>query len=423
MKPHAILCAALLCLGLAGGAQAKEKKAVAPARAAAGSAAAGAASRACTPGDLEGCTAAAERQLAADPGDASFDTERKAAQGTLRTACAGGVQRACSKLADSLERFSNPAVASDDALKIVTLRTHTCEAGDARDCEKLGQDLLERRGVQSPRGAAAALQKACEAKRTSACLRLASLVESGAAGAPDPAAGVKLREKACDLGDAEACSAAADALGRGLASKDAKKVAALDEKSCTLGRGATCWSLSRAALQAGQDKEKDKDKRAGPEASLAWLRKGCDGGDGNSCWELSRLTSAGQTGGPRDDEKALDLMLLACAQGKGGEECRDATVTNLRNYLPPPPPPPPAPPRVHNWVPTLVAAGLTAVAGGAGLQQALQSRSAGSDLKFSPTTDSIAARTAIDTANRRSRVLYATAAGLAAVTVAFTFVF
>ncbi len=421
MKSHAILCAALLCLGLGSGAGAKEKRAAAPARGTAGSAAAGAGGRGCDPSDLEGCTNVAERQLAADPGDASFDAGRKQAQAWLRAACAGGVLRACSRLADSLERFASPAAASDDALKIVTLRTRTCDAGDARDCEKLGQDLLDRRGLHSPRGAAAALQRACEAKRASACLRLAALLESGDAGASDAGAGVKLREKACDLGDAEACAAAADALGRGLTSKDQQRVAALDEKSCTLGRGATCWSLSRAALQAGPDAK--KDKKVDPELPLSYLRKGCDGGDGNSCWELSRLTSAGQAGGPRDDDKALDLMLLACAQGKGGLECRDATVTTLRVFLPPPPPPPPAPPRVHNWVPTLVAAGLTAVAGIAGVQQAMQSQSGASDIKLQPSTDSVATRAAIDNADRRSRVLYATAAGLAAVTVTFSFVF
>ena len=186
-----------------------------------------------------------------------------------------------------------------------------------------------------------------------------------------------------------------------------------------LGHGATCWNLSRAALKAAPE----KDKAAGSEQSLGYLRKGCDGGDGNSCWELSRLTSEGQAGGPRDDEKAVDLMLLACAQGKSGDECRDASVTSLRAFLAPPPPPPPAPPRVHNWLPTLVAAGLTAVAGGAGLQQALLSRSRASDIKIFPTTDSPDSRRGIDDANRRSRVLYATASGLAVVTVAFFFVF
>ena len=403
----ATLLFAILCFGV--GAEAKEKKPGGQARSG------GAPAGGCDPADLEGCTAWAERQLAADPGDMSFDSERKEAQGHLRTACAGGVQRACSKLADSLERLG-PAI-GDDALRVITLRTRTCEAGDARDCEKLGGSLLESRGLQNSPEAARVLRKACDAKRTTACLRLASVFESGQIGVPDPAAGLKLREKACDLGDADACDAAADSWGRGVNSKDAKKARALDEKACALGRGASCSGLSRAEASTAGGKKTDPDK------ALEFLRKACDGGDGNACWELSRLTSAGQAGGPRDDDKAVDLMLLACAQGKVGEECRDATVASLRTNLPPLPPAPEPPPRAHNWVPVLVAAGLAALAGGAGLQQAISSQEGANDLKLYPSADSLVKRQTIDTSNKRSRVLYATAGALAAVTVTFYFVF
>ena len=102
MKSSALLCATLLCLGAA--AEAREKTPGGRARGAGASAATG-----CDPADLEACAAWAERQLAADPGDQGFERERKEAQASLRTACSGGVLRACSSLADSLERFSPAA--------------------------------------------------------------------------------------------------------------------------------------------------------------------------------------------------------------------------------------------------------------------------------------------------------------------------
>jgi TPR repeat protein len=410
MKPFALLCAALLCLapGTAR-AQAKEKRPAGKA-----------AVKSCDPADLEGCTAWAERVLAADPGDQTFEAERKEAQARLRAACAGNVLHSCSVLADALERFA--VNRPDDALKLVTLRTRTCANGDLRDCEKLGRDLLERRGVTSPRDAAAALRRACDGKRPAACLRLAALLDSGDLGAPDSSASLVLRERACELGDAGACASAGDALGRGLTSRDRAKVRTLDDKACALGRGATCLALFRAE-QAAVKVEKVPAPGPLSDKALDYLRRGCDVGDGNSCWELSRLTAGGGAGGPRDDDKAVDLMLLGCAQGKGGPVCRDASVSSLRALLPPPPAPPPAPPRLHNWLPTLVAAGVTALAGGAGVQQALQSQSGASDLRANPSLDSVDKRRGIDDANRRSRVLYAAAGALAAVTVTFYFVF
>jgi TPR repeat protein len=412
MKSLLVAAAGLLLLSALPALAAKERKGGASAK---GSQAA--APRGCDPQDLEGCTAWAERQLAADPGDASFDDERKEAQGNLRTACAGGVLRACSKLADSLERLLKTP---DDNVRIVTLRTRTCGQGEARDCEKLGLNLLTLRGVQDPQKAQAALTAACEAKRLAACGRLATLLEAGEAGPPDAAAGLLLREKMCDAGDGEACADAADRLGRGLTSKDPAKARALDEKACGRGRGASCWALAQATFTQAEA-ARAEEKKPLEERAQGFLRKGCDGGDGNSCWALSRLTSGGVLG-PRDDEKAIDLMLLACAQGKGGAVCGDATVGSLRKHLPPVPVPP-APPRQHNWTPTLLAAGATLLAAGFGAQQALLSQSRADDLKHNPATDTLGKRSLVDLANNRSRALYLGAAGLAAVTVTFYFVF
>ena len=403
MKP--VVLVALLLATLSHGAWAKEKKAGARGRGA--GAAAG-----CDPQDLEGCAKLAERRLAADPGDASFADERRAAQQQLRSACAGGVLHACSSLADSEERFPS----GDELFKAATLRTRTCEGGDARDCEKLGVQLAEGRGLSpDPVRAAEALRRGCEAGSGSACRRLSGLLGAGAGA--DPAVAQRWRERGCDLGDADACAEAADASGRGVLARDPKKSRALDEKACALGRGASCFSLARAEPPTGADKKPEPSNVAG------WLRKGCDGSDGNSCWELAQLTMAGKAGGPRDDEKALDLMLLACAQGKAGEVCRDATEQNLRAALPPPPDGPPPPPRARSWIPTLGAGAAAIGLGITGAYQAAQSHQLATDLGNDPANDTRGRRDTIDAYNKRSRLFYGGAALLALTSATIFFVF
>ena len=404
MKSAVVL--ALLLAALSHGAWAKEKKAGQRGRGAGGTAAAS-----CDPADLDGCAKLAERRLAADPGDVSFEGDRKEARQQLRGACAGGVLHACSSLADSEERFPS----GDELFRAATLRTRTCEGGDVRDCEKLGVQLIEGRGLATdPVRAAEALRRACEGGSVSSCRRLAVLLASGASA--DPAATQRWRERGCDLGDADACAEASEAFGRGLLARDAKKGRALDEKACALGRGASCFVLARAEPATGAEKKPDLVAAAG------WLRKGCDGSDGNSCWELAQLTMHGKAGA-RDDERALDLMLLACAQGKGGEACRDATEQSLRAALPPPPAGPPPPPRQRSWVPVL---GTSAAALGlaiTGVYQATQSRQLASDLGLDPQHDTQGRRDAIDAYNKRSRLLYGGAALLLVTSATFFFVF
>ena len=391
----AVLVALLLAFPLSS-ARAKEKKAGAHGTSA------GAASR-CDPLDLEGCAKLAEQRLAKDPGDASFDDERKEAQQQLRVACAGGLLRACSSLADSEERFDS----AEGAFRAATLRTRTCAAGNLRDCERLGSQLEAGRGLAADPGRAAeVLRRCCEAGSAACCRRLSGLFDNGRAVVSEPP--LRWRERGCELGDADACSEAADFLGRGVLARDAKKARALDEKACGLGRGASCWSLSR------QEPAEVTGKK------LELLKQGCDGSDGDSCWELAQLTMNGKASGPRDDEKALDFLMLACAQGKPGEACRDATAQSLRALLPPPPP---APPRVHNWAPALVAGAATIGLGVTGAYQALQSRSLASDLGSDPAHDTQIRRDEIDRFNRRSRLFYAGAAVFAITTATLAVVF
>jgi hypothetical protein len=127
--------------------------------------------------------------------------------------------------------------------------------------------------------------------------------------------------RACELGDGEACTEAAQALVDRPGGAKGGEVAPLLEKGCAAKTGSACNGLGQLFHRAGDHAR-----------AQAYFERGCDAGHGVSCHNLGELMLAGYTKLDRalyekaqsracaagEQEDCELMMAAATASGKGG---------------------------------------------------------------------------------------------------------
>lgn len=200
--------------------------------------------------------------------------DRAKAATLLRGACEDDVPWACYRLGQAVRR--GRGVPRDDVQAIRLLRA-ACEGGVGKGCTA-AEDI--RAGLMAPPGAneagseqVARFEKACEVGETQACFWAGGMLHAGLVVAPDWGRAARLYRKACDLDHAQACFALGGLYAAGAEGIDADKTkaAALYEKACNGGNGAACLSVGHV-YQAGDGVRAD-----GAKANRAY-KKACAGG-------------------------------------------------------------------------------------------------------------------------------------------------
>ncbi len=159
----------------------------------------------------------------------------------------------------------------------------------------------------------------------------------GSAGtAEEPAA--EGAAKACDSGDARACSSLARRYGFGLGvEQDAAKVVELNQKACAGGDGAGCEVLAWLH-KFGRVVQKDQAKASTfAERAVALYEEQCGSGDGHACVRAGRLRQAAKVAGvecrehPGSREALTQLWRKGCDLGEASA-CDDLWATLDRPY-------------------------------------------------------------------------------------------
>lgn len=147
----------------------------------------------------------------------------------------------------------------------------------------------------------------CEAGVAEACGLAGQELLQGASA--DPARGITLLTKGCDLGNAASCGVVGYATANGMfgVTADPAKGVALYQKACTGGDLNSCGNLG-GAYATGKGVKQDyaeARKRYTP---------ACDGGIAHACFGLGQMLTQG-LGGPKDEAKGKELIQKACTGG------------------------------------------------------------------------------------------------------------
>ena len=172
---------------------------------------------------------------------------------------------------------------------------HTCKASDVQDCsaqcdknDVVSCALLGAHYASANDAAKAGppLKKACDAGEAHACTNLGVLAEGGGSRDAGTAA---LFQKGCAGGDAIGCRH----YGATLAGKDDGKAFAAYQKACEGGDPAGCGLLGTAyANGAGVARD--------PAKGADYKRRACDGGDARSCADVAALLESGKVIGKNE---------------------------------------------------------------------------------------------------------------------------
>jgi len=231
----------------------------------------------------------------------------------LAEACDAGRRLACADLGLLLEEGG--ALRRDGPRALAYLE-RACDAGVGWACTELGLVLL--RHGEGERGRAALLEGCAIGSGAACTVRLADVT--------DPAAALRLAERACDLGDVDGCVALAARTPGG-------PTAGTLDRACRLGSSEACAALRADALgerceagvaadclRLGVLLEEGRVMRPDGAAAAARYARACERGSGEACWRLGRLHRAG-AGVARDEARARKLLAGACAGGER-EACR-----------------------------------------------------------------------------------------------------
>ena len=192
------------------------------------------------------------------------------------------------------------AAEADDALnvndipKALNALNRACVFGDAHSCAREGVYLATNpQQTGDVQRANVLLSQACDNNDGLGCEQLAM--------SADDAKAAQLYDKACSLGDNNACGKLAFRLhsGRGT-SVDNARAFQLAQQSCQAGAGIGCAALGRAYLD-GWNGTVDKDQ------AKTLFTRSCDLNDGHGCADLAEVTT--------DPTEAARLRAKACAQG------------------------------------------------------------------------------------------------------------
>jgi TPR repeat protein len=156
--------------------------------------------------------------------------------------------------------------------------------------------------------AAAVYTKACDGGDADACSDLGLLFEQGNGVGEDGARATALFTRACDAGSPLGCANLGLLFEGGLGvAKDEAHAAALYTKACDAGNTSGCSFL---AFLLGEGRGVAKDEAR----SMALFTKACDGGDGRSCLNLGSLFERGR-GVTKDEARAAPFYVKACDAG------------------------------------------------------------------------------------------------------------
>jgi TonB family protein len=182
----------------------------------------------------------------------------------LEGACGPGLGAACHALAVLLDSGDGVARDPERARKLLAEACHwgqtpacegACDQGDGNLCLAWAQNLSAAERPE-PARIDQAYERACNAAAAQGCLQLAGRVK-------DDARAVALRERACTLGDAYGCAAAAQAyyVGRGVA-VDLAAAVRLYAEGCERGRGVACAVLGGVYARGDLGAEQTDKARA-----------------------------------------------------------------------------------------------------------------------------------------------------------------
>lgn len=158
-------------------------------------------------------------------------------------------------------------------------------------------------------------EKACyEDGIATACYIVAKKQEEGYMQQDDPDKIFKLYEKACNMGDIDACKSVGDIYkeGRGSILADQKKAREIYAKACEGGLGDACFEL-------GHFYKYDKDFKKAVEL----YEFSCVNDTPHGCYMLAQMYESGNLGISKELKKSLAFFMQAC-DGGIYEACEDA---------------------------------------------------------------------------------------------------
>ncbi len=193
----------------------------------------------------------------------------------------------------------------------IELRTASCERGDAWACARMGYSLREGGlGLKSDSTRALTFfERACDLGNDDACRTAAAIYDSSAVAPRNPERAKALFARAktllaqhCDEGNVQAC-----------AYVDTPRA---NYKACDLGDPSGCWRLGRDYVPEHDGSTRDVSR------AVYFFLKGCDLGDGSLCMSVADLYAEGRWL-RADAPRAAALHEKACALGEG-EGCARA---------------------------------------------------------------------------------------------------
>lgn len=279
--------------------------------------------RACRLGNVDAC---AEEAEAVDRGNDGANSDREAANVLRRAACAKGSASACRALGSELVNTEDPATKAE-GLRILE---GLCRAGDERACGRILTELRR----ETPLRAALAVEMAdtgCRAGTPYLCSELGQLLFEQGSGLPEnrtPA--LAAFDRACALNEvfcgtpaairsrpvlAESCQRGVQAdciaLGRLYASDDSMLYSPAEALqllggACDAGQAEACSSAAEA-LRPSSPEQFDQVMR--------WLDRGCTGGDVDDCDRLGEMLLGGDYV-PQDVARGYAMLAMACEGGR-----------------------------------------------------------------------------------------------------------
>ena len=189
-----------------------------------------------------------------------------------------------------------------------------CKYGEGRSCKYLAISMRDGTGMQVDNaGAAKMFDKACDMGENDACDKLIEMYMAGKAGSPQEA--LDLERRQCDAGRADACNAAGMLLeqGAGTVARNELQAAVLFQKACEKRSATGCVNLGDMYSE-GRGLGKDDDKAL----SFYELACGIDGARG--CGLAAKTIFGRRTPSADDVAHAVDLARRGC-QKKDGVSC------------------------------------------------------------------------------------------------------
>jgi hypothetical protein len=189
---------------------------------------------------------------------------------------------------------ADQALSDNDIPKALNALNRACVFGDAHSCARQGVYLATNpQQTGDVQRANVLFAQACDNNDSLGCEQLANNA--------DDAKAAQLLDKACTLGNQNACGRLAFRLhsGRGTSVDNARAVQ-LAQQSCNAGAGVGCGAWGRA-LADGWNGTVDKEQ------AKTLFTRACDMNDGRGCASLADLTT--------DPTEAARLRAKACAQG------------------------------------------------------------------------------------------------------------